>query len=146
MYIVTRLLQYDYPDADTALADMENWQVPANGSRKFGRTARHPMIRSAVIGPFEIPGFHQPHPMEYALSQAVEHVKNMPPTRPEGEADDTETVTKLRELLGKFYAEFHDESLAMRPTLALVERMAKDCEAYQKWIDERVESDKKENQ
>lgn len=48
MVRVTRLLEYTYADVEDAIADMENWGVPATGvvSHRRGQT-----IRSAVIGP-----------------------------------------------------------------------------------------------
>jgi len=50
---VLRLLEYEYPDLETAAADMDRWGIPANGTnpRSWDYPAR---IRSTVIGP--LPG------------------------------------------------------------------------------------------
>jgi hypothetical protein len=43
---VLRLLEYEYPDIETADADMGHWYMPANGSRVLAKLVT---IRSAII-------------------------------------------------------------------------------------------------
>lgn len=48
MIRVLRLLEYTYPDNQSAEDDMGRWGVPANGSKKWGvHDAK--VIRSAII-------------------------------------------------------------------------------------------------
>lgn len=42
---VIRLMEYTYASGEDAIADMERWEVPANGTRGYGAQT----IRSAVI-------------------------------------------------------------------------------------------------
>lgn len=50
---ITRLMEYEYTSVEQALADMERWAVPPNGTQAWNRGAIPPMhvVRSAVIGP-----------------------------------------------------------------------------------------------
>lgn len=54
---VIRVLEYDYPDQETAEADMENWGVPPNGVFRIpkGRTHADLVIRSAITFPRTMP-------------------------------------------------------------------------------------------
>lgn len=47
MIRVIRLMEYTYPDIKDMDADMLNWYVPPNGSKKMALRGR--LIRSAVI-------------------------------------------------------------------------------------------------
>lgn len=49
---VTRMLEYEYPTAEDALADMERWHVPPSGTVRFGPNK---VVRSAVVGPVPSP-------------------------------------------------------------------------------------------
>ena len=52
---VLRLLEYEYPDLETAVADMDRWGIPPNGTNPRSSFVKHPArIRSTVIGP--LPG------------------------------------------------------------------------------------------
>jgi hypothetical protein len=48
MIRVLRLIEYTYPDNETAEADMQRWGVPANGSKKWGKHDDK-VIRSTII-------------------------------------------------------------------------------------------------
>lgn len=63
---VIRVLEYDYPDQDTAEADMANWGMPPNGVRYgFGggrfRATRGTVIRSATTFPETLPHHQEEH-------------------------------------------------------------------------------------
>ena len=52
---VLRLLEYEYPDLETAVADMDRWGIPSNGTNPQSGKYQYPArIRSTVIGP--LPG------------------------------------------------------------------------------------------
>jgi len=52
---VLRLLEYEYPDLETAVADMDRWGIPPNGTNPARSFVKYPArIRSTVIGP--LPG------------------------------------------------------------------------------------------
>ncbi len=46
---ILRLIEYTYPDYETAFDDMSRWGVPATGVKSFGQADRE--IRSAVLNP-----------------------------------------------------------------------------------------------
>lgn len=65
---VTRILVYDYADAEGALKDMERWQVPANGTKSN--------IRSAVLPPEFLEGPTAPAALLSAVSRVRAAIDN----------------------------------------------------------------------
>jgi len=48
---VTRIIEITYPNKESFEADRENWQLPANGSRRFGdKTYRTAVLDSKTVG------------------------------------------------------------------------------------------------
>jgi len=62
-----------------------------------------------------------------SLGEAAASIRRMGPTRPQGEEDDRRTVTEIRKLLADYFLAVHDENLAMRSTISLVEILIRDA-------------------
>lgn len=65
--------------------------------------------------------------LDAALDDLPNIVRSLPPSRPDGEENDTKTVTELRKYLALVYAELYGEDLRMRPTRELITRLVHDA-------------------
>lgn len=59
---VLRVLEYEYPNAETMIADMERWGVPANGTSPYS----HSPIRSSTFPPQVVHPAPDPRNVELA--------------------------------------------------------------------------------